>query len=206
MRGMFGLQSLHVSSLRSVALQSSRLAVPRTTILLPCPKRQSIPLTLAISARGMSGTRKFIIQPTRFVFRRFQKDATFFIQIAVIPLTLITLYFNVWVGPGTLTEIPEGYVPEEWEYYKNPVTSFIARYIQDYPQKGYEQMLQSMYEEVEIIRLRRLTVKVKALQGERMDYQGYTYIRGPTTKYHEKHREQNDRFVEEVVDPFHTQL
>lgn len=39
-------------------------------------------------------------------------------MLGAIPLTLITAYANIVVGDAELTDIPEGYTPHHWEYYK----------------------------------------------------------------------------------------
>jgi NADH dehydrogenase (ubiquinone) 1 beta subcomplex subunit 5 len=50
-------------------------------------------------------------------------------MLGVIPLGLITLYANVFVGPATLSEIPEDYTPKYWEYYRVLTFHYMARVI-----------------------------------------------------------------------------
>jgi NADH dehydrogenase (ubiquinone) 1 beta subcomplex subunit 5 len=197
LRSIVGSGGFQLASIR-VALESTRTCLPKNMLLGTARKS-----ALTVIARDMSGARKFIIHPPRFVWRRFKKDAHFFICLGVIPLTLVTVYANLVVGPAELAEIPEGYYPKEWEYYQNPVSRFLIRYVQDHPQKGYEQVLQLMHEEADSIRIRRLHAKVEALQAERMDYQGYLFAKGPTTKYLEQHRESTQEMQEERISPFH---
>ena len=42
-----------------------------------------------------------------------------------IPFLVILFISNVMIGQATLTEIPEGYEPEHWEYFKHPVSRYI---------------------------------------------------------------------------------
>lgn len=154
-----------------------------------------------ICIRNMSAKRQFVIFPTRFVWRRFKRDFHFFVMLGIIPLTLITIYANVFVGPAELAEIPEGYVPEEYEYYKSPVTRWLQKHILQPPQQGYEMMLHRLDVETEKMRLRRLHKRIRALQAERMDYMGYMANRGPTTKFIERLGEDYDTLNEERRDP-----
>ena len=39
-------------------------------------------------------------------------------MVGAIPATAIIFYSNVFIGPATLTPIPEDYEPKHWEYYK----------------------------------------------------------------------------------------
>lgn len=62
--------------------------------------------------------RTFYITPSRFQYTKFKDDLHFFITLGVVPLGLLILCVNIFVGPATLTEIPEGYEPRHWEYHK----------------------------------------------------------------------------------------
>ena len=42
----------------------------------------------------------------------------FYFMVGAIPLGIITFLANIYVGPATLTPIPEGYEPKYWEYYR----------------------------------------------------------------------------------------
>ncbi|NXC13784.1 NDUB5 dehydrogenase, partial [Corythaeola cristata] len=63
------------------------------------------------------GKRMFIIKATSFYDTRF---------------------LNLLVSEAELAEIPEGYIPDYWEYYKHPISRWIARYLLDPPEKNYE--------------------------------------------------------------------
>lgn len=59
-----------------------------------------------------------LVQPSNFQWNRFKDLLHFYVLLGVIPCTLISLYANIFIGEAELTDIPEGYVPEEHEYYK----------------------------------------------------------------------------------------
>jgi NADH dehydrogenase (ubiquinone) 1 beta subcomplex subunit 5 len=124
-------------------------------------------------------------------WHKFKDTFHFFVMLGVIPLSAILFYANVFVGPATLSEIPEGYVPKHWEHYRHPISRFIARYIYPSPQQEYEKTCHFIYEEQEKIKIRELEAKIKAKMGERKDYQAY-YYRPATAKYHRIAREVTD--------------
>ena len=64
----------------------------------------------------MSGN--FIIQASKWQWHKTKDLFHFYFLIGAIPLSIVAFLANVFVGPATLTEIPEGYVPKYWEYYK----------------------------------------------------------------------------------------
>lgn len=68
----------------------------------------------------MSGghANKFIVQPTRWQWHKFKDLLHLYTFVGAIPLGLISLYANLFIGPAELAPIPEGYQPKEYEYYR----------------------------------------------------------------------------------------
>lgn len=67
----------------------------------------------------MSGhERTMTITPSRWQWHKFKDQVHFYILLGAIPLGLLITYVNVFIGPATLTPIPEGYEPNHWEYYR----------------------------------------------------------------------------------------
>lgn len=64
------------------------------------------------------GPRTMVIQPTRFQWNKFKDNLHFYTLLAVIPIGCLVFFVNVFIGPATLTPIPEGYEPKHWEFYK----------------------------------------------------------------------------------------
>lgn len=67
-------------------------------------------------------------------------------MVGAIPCLSIVFLTNVFIGPATLTEIPEGYTPQHWECHKHPITRFIAKYFHPSPQEVYEKKMDRLYE------------------------------------------------------------
>lgn len=136
-----------------------------------------------LQLRQMSGhDNHMVIQPSRFQWDKFKDLVHYYVMVGAIPVGLIIMYSNIFVGPATLTEIPEGYVPKHWEYHRHPITRFLARYWYNPPQQEYEKMCHAIYEESEKAQMRLLEKKVKAKMAELQDYEAY-YYRPVTAKY-----------------------
>lgn len=74
----------------------------------------------AIQKRLMSdhGPRLFNLTPSRFQWHKFKDSLHFFVMIGAIPAGAVVFLVNIFIGPATLTPIPEGYTPKYWEYHK----------------------------------------------------------------------------------------
>lgn len=145
----------------------------------------------------MSGHDKhMVIQPSRFQWDKFKDLCHYYVMVGAIPIGLIIMYTNIFIGPATLTEIPENYEPKHWEYHRHPITRFLARYLYNPPQQEYEKLCHCLYEENEKAQMRLLDKKVKARMSELQDYEAY-YYRPVTAKYHryqksvKEHQEEN---------------
>ncbi|XP_023020727.2 NADH dehydrogenase (ubiquinone) SGDH subunit [Leptinotarsa decemlineata] len=144
-----------------------------------------------VSKRCMSEHRTFPMVPSRWQWNKFKDSLHYYFLLGIIPCGLAVTYANVFIGPATLTEIPEDYVPKYWEYYRNPVTRFIARYIMTDPQQDYEKYLCFMFMEEERRQLRKIERDIKQKLAERNDYQAY-YYRPITANYHKITKEAAD--------------
>ncbi len=131
---------------------------------------------------GSHGPRVLPMLPSSMQWHKFKDTFHFFFMLGAIPLGTMVLLVNIFVGPATLTPIPEGYEPKHWEYHRHPISRFISRYIYPSPQQDYEKSCHFRYEEGEKMKIRQLEKMVKAKMAERKDYQAY-YYRPMSAKY-----------------------
>uniref|UniRef100_R4WDK6 NADH dehydrogenase [ubiquinone] 1 beta subcomplex subunit 5, mitochondrial n=1 Tax=Riptortus pedestris TaxID=329032 RepID=R4WDK6_RIPPE len=131
------------------------------------------------SLRSMSGGhehRVMGITPSRFQWKKLKDLFHLYFTLGLVPVGLIIFYSNVYIGPAKLAEIPEGYTPKHWEYYKHPITRWLARYVYGNPQQEYEKYLHYLYEQDELMKIRALQKRVKGLIEEREDYHAFYYV------------------------------
>ncbi|XP_062552299.1 NADH dehydrogenase [ubiquinone] 1 beta subcomplex subunit 5, mitochondrial [Armigeres subalbatus] len=165
---------------RSVQVSAQFNSLVRNPVLLNAAKNA---LVQNRTMSGGHGPKMFTITPSRFQWHKFKDMFHMYVMIGAIPILAVVFYANVFIGPAQLTETPEDYVPKHWEYYKHPITRFIARYVLENPQQEYEKMLHHLYEENEKAQMLALEAKVRAKMAERHDYQSY-YYRPAIGKYH----------------------
>lgn len=60
----------------------------------------------------------FPMESSRWQFDKFKDLMHYYIMIGVIPMACVIFFSNVFIGPAQLAEIPEGYTPKHWEYFK----------------------------------------------------------------------------------------
>ncbi|XP_015912761.1 NADH dehydrogenase [ubiquinone] 1 beta subcomplex subunit 5, mitochondrial [Parasteatoda tepidariorum] len=181
------LSTLSLLSRLPTALKVSNV----TRILLT--KQQNV---IMEAVRKMSDERKMHITPTRFQYTRFKDDFHFYITLGIVPLTLLILYVNIFIGPATLTETPEDYQPRHWEYHRHPITRFIAKNFHLDPQIHYEKTIQGLVEEEERGNWMRTIDKVNKLMGERDDYKAWYYLESEHGRQIRYARYENDKLEE----------
>jgi NADH:ubiquinone oxidoreductase, NDUFB5/SGDH subunit len=73
-----------------------------------------------LAVRGMAGHGPKIMPmtPSRFQWHKFKDSLHYFTMVGLIPMSALIFYVNVFIGPAQLTEVPEGYEPEHWEYHR----------------------------------------------------------------------------------------
>ncbi|XP_012542166.1 NADH dehydrogenase [ubiquinone] 1 beta subcomplex subunit 5, mitochondrial [Monomorium pharaonis] len=122
--------------------------------------------------RCMSEDRTLNIQPSRFQWHKTKDYFHFYFLLGAIPVGIAITLVNVFIGPATLEEIPEGYVPKEWEYLQHPIKRFLQRYFFPSPQQEYEKYLHHIYHECQVRKVRVLEQQVNAAMADRRDYRG----------------------------------
>lgn len=151
------------------------------------------------NTRYMSGGhdhhRAMDIVPSRFQWKKLKDLLHLYFTIGLVPVGLIIFYANVYIGPAKLAEIPEEYTPKHWEYYKHPITRWLARYVFGSPQQQYEKYLHHLYEEDEKMKIRELQKRVLNLMEERKDYHGFYYVPFDA-KYYRIVRQDSDEIAE----------
>jgi len=149
-------------------------------------------LTTSMALLGGHGPARMVITPSRYQWQKFKDVFHFYLLLGAIPCFAIIFYANVFIGPAKLAEIPPGYEPKHWEYYKHPISRFIARYITTDYQEDYERNLHYWMEESETIRMRKLEWKVDRLMRERGDYPNYYTAQIIAGKYIRQSKEETD--------------
>ncbi|XP_043280854.1 NADH dehydrogenase [ubiquinone] 1 beta subcomplex subunit 5, mitochondrial [Venturia canescens] len=128
-----------------------------------------------VQKRLMSEHRTMSIEPSRWQWHKTKDLLHLYTLVGAIPCVITIMLSQIFVGPAELQPIPEGYVPKPWEYYRDPISRFIARYIYNPPQMEYEKYLHYLWEESELIKIRRLEAQIHDLMYERKDYRAYYY-------------------------------
>jgi len=144
----------------------------------------------------MSDHRTFGIQPSRFQWHKTKDYFHFYFLLGAIPVGIAITCINVFIGPATLEEIPEGYVPKEWEYLQHPIKRFFQRYLFLSQQQEYEKYLHHMYHENQVRKVRLLEQQVNAAMGTRRDYRGPYFKEFYGAKYLYKYRQSLDERIE----------
>lgn len=140
--------------------------------------------------RQMSGGHnKFVVQPTRWQWHKFKDLLHLYTFVGAIPLGLISLYANVFIGPAELAPIPEGYVPQEHEYFRHPITRFLKKYVMESEQEGYERHMHFIWEVVDKAQWKKIEDEVQRLQQSRGDYEHWYYIPPETQTYQSMQQE-----------------
>ncbi|XP_069831246.1 NADH dehydrogenase [ubiquinone] 1 beta subcomplex subunit 5, mitochondrial [Dendropsophus ebraccatus] len=130
-----------MSLLRSVAasLVSRLQPVPRGVLGRSSLLGRGPPAAVVPVRFESHGKRLFVIAPSTYYDKRFLNLLKFYTLLTAVPAGIAIVLINIFIGPAELVEIPEGYVPEPYEYQRHPITRFLTRHVFPDYQQSYEQ-------------------------------------------------------------------
>eukprot|EP00914_Ancora_sagittata_P000257 GHVO01000754.1.p1 GENE.GHVO01000754.1~~GHVO01000754.1.p1 ORF type:complete len:194 (+),score=23.99 GHVO01000754.1:28-609(+) len=179
-----------LSLLRSASVGSKMLQTPLSRIVLTPAATKTL---LQASVRQMGGHGRTMQKyPSRFDFTLLKDHLHFYILLGVIPLGLYTTYINLTHGKPEVKEIPDGYEPEYWEYYRHPISQKLAKWFHYSPEQIYEMKMHHIKIAQDSAKMALLQRKVTSLMSQRGDYKAWYYMpinERRVWKAHEKEEE-----------------
>jgi len=112
-------------------------------------------------------------RPSRWNYDIFKDHLHFYLALGAIPLGLCIVVSNIFTGPAKLAPLPEGYVPQEHEYYKSPITRWMMKHIFPSYQQLYEGNLSRAWEAEKARCMNQLSREVDRQMKNHQDYKGW---------------------------------
>ncbi|XP_078487045.1 NADH dehydrogenase [ubiquinone] 1 beta subcomplex subunit 5, mitochondrial [Ciona intestinalis] len=143
---------------------SSRPLTMRLVGLKPIPRSDGVKMIVRWGSGGPRMLRYRMILGSQHEY--FKKLVFQYFLIGAIPAAAIILYSNLFVGDAVLCDHdPELYEPQEYEYYKHPISRFLAKYVMENPKLSYYKEIYIIERNQRIERQRRLINQVETLQA-----------------------------------------
>merc|ERR1711976_557463 len=124
-----------LSVLRSAPRGCTMLRAPFSRI---CLQPGTVQTLKEASVRNMGHGRSMKPFPTRYEWTLFKDHAHFYVMLGLLPLAVLITYTNVTHKRPEIREVTEDHGPKHWEYFRHPITRWMAKWFYHSPEKNYE--------------------------------------------------------------------
>lgn len=150
---------------------------------------------LVQSTRG-AHNRTLEIHPSTYTWYKFKDNMHFYFICAFIPMATFATYENLRYGRSVLTETPENYEPDYWEYERHPVTRWMCWLLDNHQRYDHERKMDLTNHETEKVMLRRIEKQVRAVMKVRGDHKSFYYQPVWQARGDRLRRQLTDKWVE----------
>jgi len=138
----------------------SKLLTKSSVPILNTTKNNALKTVLRNGGGGPRMMRYRDFVPTNF------KMAVRYILYGAVPSSVFCLYMNLFVGDAVLHDYdPEQYQPECHEFFQNPVTRWMAKYIKEDPAISYYRRVNRLEKEIQVRQQQTIIKTSKNLQA-----------------------------------------
>lgn len=119
---------------------------------------------LNIVNKRWSGHNTMDIRPSNADWKFAKNWFHFYALLGLIPVGIMTTILSIRDNPE-LSEVPDGYEPRHWEYFKHPLTRFAARYLIVSDEKDEEMIMGCLEYNSEKELLKKLAYRVEKVMS-----------------------------------------
>jgi len=138
----------------------SKLLTKTSVPILNTTKNNALKTVLRNGGGGPRMMRYRDFVPTNF------KMAVRYVLYGAVPSSLFCLYMNLFVGDAVYHDYdPEQHQPECHEFFQNPVTRFLAKYVKEDPAISYYRRVNRLEKEIQVFQQQNIISTARNLQA-----------------------------------------
>lgn len=128
-----------------------------------------------MTSKRWSGHNNMEITPSNADWNLLKNWTHFYMMLAIIPASVLTTILGIRANPE-LSEVPDGYEPRIWEYYKHPITRWMVRYMYVPMEREHELMMGYFEWDSEVEIMTNIIKKVDKVMKFYHDHRSYYFL------------------------------
>lgn len=114
------------------------------------------------------------VVPSHYITNKGKDMIHFYSLLGLIPTFIITCICNIRANPE-LADIPDGYEPRHWEYFKNPIARWIAKWIHNPQELEYEILIGRSERKADQMLMKKLQNRVEEVMMHYGDHRSRNF-------------------------------